>query len=278
MSRKRFRQWSHTGTLHFPVHNARPCCETLKTERFMNVQNTLGQGGNKSCCRNILQFRFRHRFLVSCCLTSAPNHSCPARLSWRTSSGNFTRKSRLALCSEITSSMIFSTIVRTWNNQENKQLKETKFPRHRIAQQRKHRMFFGQTGGCPSVASSQSPAWSKYFWSICQENQRFHPQQPQQELSNRNKEGSTKYKRLQLEFFSHVDYGSRLQQTLHFAEIRSVLASVLTLIATAFVSLCHDPRNNTTKTCCHLGCQKDCLRMFGFFEKFCHCCLCRHEA
>ena len=39
--------------------------------------------------------------------TSAPNHSCPARLSWRISSGNLTQKSLLALSPGIHSSMIW---------------------------------------------------------------------------------------------------------------------------------------------------------------------------
>lgn len=42
-------------------------------------------------------------------ITSAPNHSCPARFSWRTSSGNLTRKSRLAFWFPMASSMIFCT-------------------------------------------------------------------------------------------------------------------------------------------------------------------------
>uniref|UniRef100_A0A182LUN7 Uncharacterized protein n=1 Tax=Anopheles culicifacies TaxID=139723 RepID=A0A182LUN7_9DIPT len=37
---------------------------------------------------------------------SAPNHNCPARLSWSTSSGNFTRKARWARSSPSSSSII----------------------------------------------------------------------------------------------------------------------------------------------------------------------------
>lgn len=45
--------------------------------------------------------------------TSAPNHSCPAKFSCRTSSGNFTRKSRFAFWLPMASSMIFCTTTRT---------------------------------------------------------------------------------------------------------------------------------------------------------------------
>lgn len=50
--------------------------------------------------------------------TSAPNHSCPAKLSWRISSGNLTQKSLLARSSGIHSSIIwlimFSTLSCRW--------------------------------------------------------------------------------------------------------------------------------------------------------------------
>lgn len=45
--------------------------------------------------------------------TSAPNQSCPARLSWRISSGNFTQKSRLARSCGMHSSMIWFMMFKT---------------------------------------------------------------------------------------------------------------------------------------------------------------------
>lgn len=46
-------------------------------------------------------------------LTSAPNHSCPARFSCITSSGNLTRKSRLARSFGMISSIISMQMLRT---------------------------------------------------------------------------------------------------------------------------------------------------------------------
>lgn len=45
--------------------------------------------------------------------TSAPNQSWPARVSWRTSSGNLTRKSRFALWLGITTSIIWLQMLNT---------------------------------------------------------------------------------------------------------------------------------------------------------------------
>lgn len=46
-------------------------------------------------------------------LTSAPNHSCPAKFSCITSSGNLTRKSLFALSAGITTSIMRLQIVKT---------------------------------------------------------------------------------------------------------------------------------------------------------------------
>lgn len=94
----------------------------IEAHKIINIKKNLLGAENKQqkVSVYVIFIVTPNTIIISLSLTSAPNHNCPARFSCRTSSGNFTLKSRLARSSPMRSSImapiIFNTLSCDWRN------------------------------------------------------------------------------------------------------------------------------------------------------------------